>query len=169
MKRKRFTEEQIIAVLKEHEAGAKTADLCRKHGISDATFYNWKAKFGGLDVSVAKRLKALEGENAKPKKLLAEADARQRGAEGYAQKMYGPPRRCKVFRSAAGSSLRKCIRPLASELLLQPGHDEMRAHRSQQMVRAQGARFFDRAYDAPINCSDISPWTSQFNERDAQA
>ena len=85
------------------------------------------------------------------------------------QKMYGPPRRCKVFRSAVRSSLRKCIRPLASELLLQPGHDEMRAHRSQQMVRAQGARFFDRAYDAPINCSDISPWTSQFNERDAQA
>ena len=83
--------------------------------------------------------------------------------------MYGPPRRCKVFRSAVRSSLRKCIRPLASGLLLQPGHDEMRAHRSQQMVRAKGARFFDRAYDAPINCSDISPWTSQFNERDAQA
>jgi hypothetical protein len=68
---------------------------------------------------------------------------------------------CKVFRSAVRSSLRKCIRPLASKLLLQPGHDEMRAHRFQQMVRAQGARFFDRAYDAPINCSDISPWTSQ--------
>ena len=83
--------------------------------------------------------------------------------------MYGPPRRCKAFRSAVGSSLRKCIRPLASKLLLQPGHDEMRAHRSQQMVRAQEARFFDRAYDAPINCSDISPWTSQFDEREAQA
>ncbi|MGJ5150261.1 IS3 family transposase [Bradyrhizobium sp. HKCCYLR1023] len=72
MKRKRFTEEQIIAVLKEHEAGAKTADLARKHGISEATFYNWKAKFGGMDVSEAKRLKALEDENAKLKKLLAE-------------------------------------------------------------------------------------------------
>ncbi|WP_155253484.1 IS3 family transposase [Bradyrhizobium japonicum] len=72
MKRARFTEEQIIAVLKEHEAGAKTADLARKHGISEATIYNWKAKFGGMDVSEARRLKALEEENAKLKKLLAE-------------------------------------------------------------------------------------------------
>jgi putative transposase len=73
MKRKRFTEEQIIGVLKEHELGAKTADLCRKHGISEATFYNWKSKFGGLDVSEAKRLKQLEGENARLKKLLADS------------------------------------------------------------------------------------------------
>ncbi|WP_112415941.1 IS3 family transposase [Rhizobium miluonense] len=72
MKKQRFTEEQIIAVLKEQEAGAKVADLCRKYGISDATFYNWKAKFGGMEVSEAKRLKALEEENAKLKKLLAE-------------------------------------------------------------------------------------------------
>ena len=72
MKRARFTEEQIIAVLKEQEAGAKAADLCRKHGISEATFYNWKAKYGGMEVSEAKRLKALEDENAKLKKLLAE-------------------------------------------------------------------------------------------------
>jgi putative transposase len=73
MKRSKFSEEQIIGVLKEHEVGAKTADLCRKHGISEATFYNWKSKYGGLEVSEAKRLKALEGENAKLKKLLAEA------------------------------------------------------------------------------------------------
>jgi putative transposase len=72
MKRARFTEEQIIAVLKEHETGVKTADLTRKHGISEATFYNWKAKYGGMDVSEARRLKALEDENAKLKKLLAE-------------------------------------------------------------------------------------------------
>ncbi|WP_439402577.1 IS3 family transposase [Bradyrhizobium sp. DASA03068] len=72
MKRARFTEEQIIAVLKEHEAGAKTADLARKHGVSEATIYNWKAKFGGMDVSEAKRLRALEEENGKLKKLLAE-------------------------------------------------------------------------------------------------
>jgi putative transposase len=72
MKRKRFTEEQIIAVLREHEAGAKTGDLARKHGISEATLYNWKAKFGGMEVSDARRLKALEEENTKLKKLLAD-------------------------------------------------------------------------------------------------
>jgi putative transposase len=72
MKKQRFTQEQIIGVLREQEAGAKTADLCRKHGISEATFYNWKAKYGGMEVSEAKRLKALEDENARLKKLLAE-------------------------------------------------------------------------------------------------
>ncbi|NTJ02362.1 IS3 family transposase [Agrobacterium rhizogenes] len=72
MKKQRFTEEQIIAVLKEQEAGAKVADLCRKHGISEATFYNWKAKYGGMEVSEAKRLKVLEDENTRLKKLLAE-------------------------------------------------------------------------------------------------
>jgi putative transposase len=72
--KKRFTEEQIIRVLKEHEAGVKTSELCRRHGISDATFYNWKAKFGGMDVSDARKLRALESENAKLKRLLADAE-----------------------------------------------------------------------------------------------
>ena len=73
MKRIRFTEEQIIAVLREHEAGAKTGDLARRHGISEATLYNWKAKYGGMEVSDAKRLRSLEDENRKLKKLLAES------------------------------------------------------------------------------------------------
>ena len=73
MKRTRFSEEQIIGVLREHEAGAKTADLARKHGISEATLYNWRAKFGGMDVSDARRLRALEEENGKLKRLLADA------------------------------------------------------------------------------------------------
>lgn len=72
MKRTRFSEEQIIGILKQHESGISTADVCREHGISSATFYKWKAKFGGLEVSDARRLKALEDENAKLKKLLAE-------------------------------------------------------------------------------------------------
>lgn len=73
MKRSRFSEEQIIAILKEQEAGLATADVCRRHGVSSATFYKWKAKFGGLEVSEAKRLRQLEDENTKLKKLLAEA------------------------------------------------------------------------------------------------
>ena len=72
MRRSRFTQEQIIGVLKEHQAGAAAADLCRRHGISEATFYTWRSKYGGMEVSDAKRLKGLEEENAKLKKLLAE-------------------------------------------------------------------------------------------------
>ena len=73
MKRSRFNEEQIIAILKEQEAGMATAEVCRRHGISSATFYKWKSKFGGLDVSEARRLRLLEEENSRLKKLLAEA------------------------------------------------------------------------------------------------
>ena len=73
MKRSRFTEEQILGILREQETGVPVADLCRKHGLSSPTFYKWKAKFGGMDVSEARRLKALEDENAKLKRLLADA------------------------------------------------------------------------------------------------
>lgn len=73
MKRSRFTQEQIIGVLKEHQAGMSASELCRKHSISDATFYTWRSKYGGMEISEAKRLKALEEENAKLKKLLAES------------------------------------------------------------------------------------------------
>ena len=72
MKRTRFTEEQIIGILQEHEAGAKCLDLCRKHGMSEGTFYAWKSKFGGMTVSEAKRLKGLEDENSRLKRLLAD-------------------------------------------------------------------------------------------------
>lgn len=74
MKGKRFTEEQIIAVLKETEAGSKTKDVCRRHGISEATLYNWKAKYAGMTVSEARRLRELEAENSKLKRLLADAE-----------------------------------------------------------------------------------------------
>jgi putative transposase len=73
MKRSRFSEEQIIGILKEHEAGVSVADLCRKHGVSDASIYKWKAKFGGMEVSEAKRLKTLADENTRLKRLLADA------------------------------------------------------------------------------------------------
>lgn len=73
MKRKRFTEEQIIGILKEHEAGVSATDLSRKHGFAEGTLYTWKSKYGGMDVSEAKRLRELEAENAKLKKLLAES------------------------------------------------------------------------------------------------
>ena len=73
MRKSRFSEEQIIGILKEHQAGLSAAEVCRKHGISDATFYKWRSRFGGMEVSEAKRLRALEDENAKLKRLLAEA------------------------------------------------------------------------------------------------
>jgi putative transposase len=74
MKRSKYTEEQIIGAIKQHEAGTKTQDICRKLGISEQTFYKWKSKFGGMEVSDAKRLRALEEENSRLKRLLAEAE-----------------------------------------------------------------------------------------------
>ena len=92
MKRSRFSEEQIIGILKEHQAGLSAQDLCRKHGISDATFYKWRSKYGGMDISDARRLKALEEENRKLKKLLAESDARCGHTQRDARKKLLTPR-----------------------------------------------------------------------------
>ena len=96
MKRSRFSEEQIVGILKEHQAGITATDLCRKHGISDATFYTWRKKYGGMEVSEAKRLKALEEENAKLKRLLAEQMMDVATLREMLGKMYDPPCPCKV-------------------------------------------------------------------------
>ena len=93
MKRSRFSDEQIIGILKEQESGAVTADVCRRHGISEATFYKWKAKFGGLEVSEAKRLRTLEEENGKLKKLLAEAMLDIAVLKDISSKKWGRPAR----------------------------------------------------------------------------
>ena len=87
MKRSRFSEEQIIGILKEHEAGVSAKDLCRKHGMSDASFYKWKAKFGGMEVSDARRLRDLESENAKLKKLVADLSLDKMALEDVLKKI----------------------------------------------------------------------------------
>ena len=86
MKKSRFSEEKIIAMLKEAEAGVKTAELCRKHGISHATLYNWKAKYGGMDASQLRRLKELESENARLKKMYAELSLTHHALQDAVQK-----------------------------------------------------------------------------------
>ena len=88
MKKSRFSEEQIIGILAEQESGMKVSELCRKHGISDATFYKWKSKFGGMDVSEAKRLRALEQENSELKKMVAELSLDKRALEAVLRKKF---------------------------------------------------------------------------------
>lgn len=103
MKRTRFSEEQIIGVLKEAEAGAKTADLARRHGVSEATIYNWKSKYGGLEVSDARRLKELESENAKLKRLLADTMLDKAALKDLlAKKVLTPRRAAGSCRSSSG-------------------------------------------------------------------
>jgi putative transposase len=92
MKRSKFTEVQIIGILREQDAGAKTAEVCRRHGISGATFYAWKAKFGGMEPSEAKWPKTLEDENARLKRLLAKAMLDNTAFKDLLSRMYGPPR-----------------------------------------------------------------------------
>jgi putative transposase len=108
MKRIRFTEEQIIGVLREAEAGAKTAYLVRKHGVSEATLYNWKAKYGGLEVSEAKRLRALEVENTQLKKLLADTMLDNAGLKDLLSKKWSRPpqsrKQPRIFRSCSMSA-----------------------------------------------------------------
>jgi putative transposase len=117
MKKARLTEEQIIAILREHEAGAKCADLCGKHVMSEGTFYAWKARYSGMTVSEAKRLKAMEDENAKLKKLLAEAMLDLAVLKDVASRNVWSAPRLQGSRSWP-SGLRKCIRPLIGQLLL---------------------------------------------------
>ena len=109
MKGKRHSEEQIIAILKQSEAGMKTSEVCRQNGISEQTFYRWKAKYGGLEASDAKKLRHLEDENRQLKQGGCRANARQPHSPRHQLKSPGSARAC---RTRAKSSLRKCIRPV---------------------------------------------------------
>lgn len=104
MKRSRFIEDQIIGILKEHETGVSVADLCRKHGVSDATVYKWKAKYGGMDVSEAKRPKGLEDENARLKRLLADAMLDNAALKGLLGKNGDAHRKAAGGRASGGRS-----------------------------------------------------------------
>ncbi len=134
MKRLRFTEEQIIALLREQEAGVKTAEVCRQHGVSEATFYNWKAKYGGLEVSEAKRLLALEDENGRLKRMLADAMLDKRRAEGPAGKKVVTP----AARREAAAYLRRVFEMSERRACRVIGSDRTR-------VRYRGVRPDDEA------------------------
>jgi putative transposase len=120
MKRGRFTEEQIIGILKQHEAGRKVPELAREIGVSEATIYPWKSKYGGMEVNEAQRLKSLEDENRRLKHLVADLSLDKEVLKAIVRKMYGPPQDCKR-KVENGEGLRKCIRPVCGQC---PGLDE---------------------------------------------
>lgn len=97
MKKSRFTEAQIMSVLRQAEGGLPVSELCREHGISSATFYKWRAKFGGMDASMMSQMKALEDENRRLKRMFADLSMQADLLREALGKMYGPPRCCKVF------------------------------------------------------------------------
>jgi len=131
MRKSKFTESQIVAILKEGEAGMPVAEVCRKHAISAPTYYAWKSKYAGATVSDLTRMRELEAENARLKRMYADLALENAAIQDVlSKKMYGPPRVCKA-QASGGISSHKCIRPLASRLLLQPGRDEIRTRRSQ--------------------------------------
>jgi putative transposase len=130
MKKSHFTDSQIIDVLKRAEAGLTVPELCRELGINSATFYKWRAKFGGMDASLMARMKEREEENRRLRKMYVEEKLKAEVVSEALAKCMVRLAFARLFLSDEGS-LHKCIRPLASGLRLQPGHDEIRTHRSQ--------------------------------------
>ena len=123
MKKSRFTDQQIAFALQQAESGTSVEEVCRKMGVSQATFFRWKKVYGGLMPSEVRKLRTLEEENRRLRKLVADLTLDKEMLTEVIKKMYGPPRPCKARSCSDESSLHKCIRPLASGLLLQPGHD----------------------------------------------
>src|ERR671915_580772 len=124
MKKSRFSEEQITYALRQADGGTPVGDVCRQLGVSQATFYVWKKKYGKLRVSELRECRQLRDENARLKRLVADLTLDKHILSEVIRKMYGPSRDARCSTSDC-DSLRKCIRPLASELRLQPGHDEI--------------------------------------------
>lgn len=118
MRKSKFSEAQIAAILKEAEAGVAVAEVARKHGISAATFYQWRSKYGGMEVSDLQRMRELEQENARLKRLYADLSLDHSILKEALTKMYGPPPRMQALRFDDASSLHKCIRPFANQPLL---------------------------------------------------
>ena len=161
MKRSKFSEEQIAYALRQTDSGTPVGDVCRRFGVSEATFYVWKKKYGKLGLSEPREIRQLRNENARLKRLVADLSLDKAMLQDVVR------RKCMVRPGFARSSLngenslRKCIRPLASEERLLPGHDEMRACGSYQTWYGLKARFRRQAYRMPIDCFVIFLRTSQ--------